>query len=318
MLMKRKLAVAAVAIVAVFGVFALAYTQVSAQNPSPNAITISISPPVFELSANPGERIRNNIRVTNLSETPQEIFVDKRNFTALGEEGGVDLTEDDTSYSLSKWIGVNKERVTIPAKKAETFQFTISVPANAEPGGHFGSLVFKTQAKELPEGQAGASVGQEVGALLLVKVAGDIHEQVGVASFGAQSGLYDRGPVTFETRTENTGNVHLKPRGTITITNMFGGEVATLQLDERNVLPDAIRKVDTEWNDSSLRFGRYTATLSLVYGSEGTIVNSSTSFFIIPYKLISIILVVAGALAFIGYRYRERFLEAYRVLAGKK
>jgi hypothetical protein len=313
--MSRKLAVFAVALVAVLGIFALAYTQVFAQS-NPNAITISISPPVFELSANPGEKIKNEIRVTNLSDKSLEIFVDKRNFTALGEEGGVDLTEDDTSYSLASWVSVDKSKVVIPANKSEVFKFTISVPANAEPGGHFGSLVFKTQAKT-NEGNTGAAVGQEVGALLLVKIAGDIREEVSVASFETQKGLYEKGPVTFDTRAENTGNVHLKPRGTITITNIFGGEVATIQLDERNVLPGAIRKVETEWNDSSLRFGRYNATLSLVYGAEGTIVNSSTSFFIFPYKLVLAVLVVLGGLAYVGYRYKDRFREAYKVLSGK-
>jgi hypothetical protein len=313
--MRRRSALLTAMTFALAGLVVWAVTAASAQS---NSLTLSISPPVFELSANPGERIQNSIRVTNLSDDDHRIFVDKRNFTALGEEGGVNLTEDDTSYSLAKWIEVDKSGVIIPAKKSEVFEFTITVPANAEPGGHFGSLVFKTEPGELRDGQAGAAVGQEVGALLLVKVAGDVNEQLGVASFQALKRLYERGPVTFETRTENTGNVHLKPRGTITITNTFGREVASVQIDERNVLPDAIRKVDTVWDDSSLRFGRYTATLSLVYGAEGTIVNASTSVFMFPTKLAAGVLAVLAAVGYVGYRYKDRFREAYKALTGKR
>jgi hypothetical protein len=316
--MSRRIAVTVASIIAVVGFVVLAIKPVIAQ--SGREISISISPPVFELSANPGEKIKNEIKVTNLSDKDLQIFVDKRNFTALGEEGGVNLTEegeDETSYSLASWISVDRDKAAIKSKDTRIFKFTIDVPANAEPGGHFGSLVFKTQA-QAQEGRTGAAIGQEVGALLLVKIAGDIKEEANVASFKAQSGLYEKGPVTFETRTENTGNVHLKPRGTITITNMFGGEVATVQLDERNVLPGAIRKVETQWNDDSFRIGRYTATVSMVYGSDGTIVNGSTSFIIFPYKLVLIILAVLAALAYVGYRYKDRFREAYRVLSGKK
>lgn len=290
-------------------------TNASAQSSS---TTISISPPVFELSANPGEQITNSIRVSNLSDDAQTIFVDKRNFTALGEEGAVDLTEDDTPYSLASWIAVDRDGVTIPAQESEVFDFTISVPANAEPGGHFGSIVFKTEPGELPEGEAGAAVGQEVGALLLVRIAGDIDEQAGVASFDVAGGLHEKGPITFETRIENTGNVHVKPRGMITINNMFGREVATVPLDERNVLPDAIRKVDTVWDDSSLRFGRYTADLSMVYGADGSLVKASTSVFIVPYKLLLGSAAVLGLAGYVTYRYKDRFREAFKALAGKR
>jgi hypothetical protein len=310
--MKRKFTFIASTILAL-GVSFLLGPVIFAQS-----VSLSISPPVFELSANPGESIKNSIRVTNLGDTPQQVFVDRRNFTALGEEGGVGLTEEETSFSLATWISVDKEEVVIPAKESATFEFTVAVPANAEPGGHFGSLVFKTKPGELKEGQAGSSVGQEVGALLLVKIAGDIKEDASIASFRAVKGFYEKGPITFETRTENKGNVHIKPRGTITITNMFGREVGKVQLDERNVLPGAIRKVETVWDDSGLRFGRYTATLSLVYGADGTIATASTSIFIFPYKLVSVVLVVLGATSFVGYRYRDRFREAYRALAGKR
>lgn len=313
--MKLKTIVLAVAAFAAIGMFSLTLSRVFAQDPS--QITISISPPVFELSANPGEQIKNSIRVTNLSNETQEIFVDKRNFTALGEEGGVDLTEEDTSYSLASWVSTDKENAVIAAKESTDFKFTVDVPGNVEPGGHFGSIVFKTKAKNLKEGQSGTAIGQEVGALLLVKIAGDIKEQARIASFKTQNGVYEKGPVIFETRTRNAGNVHLKPRGTITVHNMFGAEVAKIRVDERNVLPDAIRAVQTEWGAGGFQLGRYTANLSMVYGDEGTIITSSTSFFLFPYKMIIPLLAVIGALVFAGIRYRKRFRAAFKALAGK-
>ncbi|MDZ7744653.1 MAG: DUF916 domain-containing protein [Candidatus Saccharibacteria bacterium] len=310
--MGRKHTVFIGALVILLGIFS--YAVVQAQN---DRLTLSISPPLFELSANPGDTVTNTIKVSNLSDEPQTVLVDRRNFTALGEEGGVDLTEDDTSYSLASWVEVDAGQTTIPARGSQEFDFTVSVPANAEPGGHFGSLVFKTDPTPLEEGQAGASVGQEIGSLLLVRVAGDIREQLDVASFESEFGFYDNGPVTLETRIENSGNVHVKPRGTITINDMLGNEVASVALDERNVLPDSIRKIDTAWEDSGLRFGRYTANLSLVYGGDNAIVISSTNFVMFPIRQALVGVAIIGVLVYVGYRYRDRFREAFRVLAGK-
>lgn len=313
--MNRKFAAVLVAFVAVFGFLAFNDTAASAQ--SNTNLTLSISPPVFELSANPGESIKHSIRVTNLSETAQTIFVDKRNFTALGEDGAVGLTEESTSFSLASWIMVDKTQAVIQPKKSEVFEFTVATPVNAEPGGHFGSLVFKTEAKALQPGQSGAAVGQEISALLLVKIAGDIKEQAEIATFKTQRGFYEKGPVAFETRVKNTGSVHLKPRGTITVQNMFGKEVAKIPVDEKNVLPGAIRRIETSWPASGFQLGRYTATLSMVYGDSGTIVTASASVVLFPYKLILIILAVVGAIVFIGYRYRDRFRAAFKALSGK-
>jgi len=61
-----------------------------------------------------------------------------------------------------------------------------------------------------------------------------------------------------ETRVENTGNVHFKPTGTLTIKNMFGSEVTTINLTSQNVLPDSIRQLINEWDPGITSFGRYT------------------------------------------------------------
>lgn len=311
--MRHKYKLFAVALISLTGVFVYAAKSVIAQD----ALTLSVSPPLFELSANPGDSLTNSIRLTNLSDESKTIFVDKRNFTALGEEGGVDLTEDDTGYSLASWVDIDRETATVGANQSEVFNFTINVPSNAEPGGHFGSIVFRTETGSLEDGQAGAAVGQEIGSLLLVRIAGDVEESIEVISFESERGFYEKGPVVLANRVKNTGNVHIRPQGSIVITNMFGREVANLQLNGLNVLPDSIRRMDTDWDDSSLRFGRYKVSLNMVYGSDNEMLNVSTSFFMVPYKHILVVTLILLAAVFIVRRYKDRFKAAFRVLSGK-
>ncbi len=279
-------------------------------------IGLSVSPPTFEFSANPGDTITNSIRVENITGQPLPVSVDVRNLSALGEEGQVNLSNEDNSYALAKWIKVDPGSVTIDSKNTETFSFTISVPTNAQPGGRFGSVVFSTIPQKVLGG-SGVAVGQEVGALIFLKIAGSVHENAQFASFTPGSKIHEFGPINFEARVKNLGNVQFRPRGTITISNVFGKTVATIPIDSRNVLPGAIRKMEGRWNHHWL-FGPYTATTSLVYGTKGQIITASTSFWGFPFKIIGIILAACIGLGVFIFRGRKRLGKSIKVLFGKE
>ena len=277
---------------------------------------IALSPPTFEFSANPGDILNNTIRVENLNEVPIQVSVERQNFTALGEEGSIGLTEETTAFSLASWITVTPNETIIPAKGSATFSFRTVVPLNAEPGGHFGSLVFRVGGQKMPT-QTGAAVAQQLGSLILLKVAGKTTEAADIESFLAEKSFWEYGPVDFVIRAKNNGNVHIKPKGTIAITNMFGKEVAKFPINPRNVLPGAIRKIPVTWHQKSL-IGRYTATISLVYGTQNQILTASTNFFGFPYKIGGAILsglIVLGVLLYLG---RKRIKLALKILLGRK
>lgn len=277
---------------------------------------LSVAPATFDLSANPGEIIKNSIKVENLTNVPLEVSVDRRNFTALGEEGEAALTDDTTPYALATWITVDPMVQTIAPHEIKVYNYTITVPQLAEPGGHFGSIIFKTAPRPVAGG-SGVAIAQEVGSLLLLKVAGDIVEKAEIESFQPTHGFFEYGPVGFDTRIKNSGNVHFKPTGTITIANMFGQKVATLNLDSKNVLPDSIRHLSNSWSQKLL-FGRYTATLSVVYGSNSRILTATTTFGGFPYRVGLVILIVLLLIAVVMFRARRRIARSLRVLFGKE
>ena len=231
---------------------------------------------------------------------------------AVGEEGAVGLTEEESSFSLASWITVTPSELQIPPKSTRIFNFKISVPLNAEAGGHFGSIVFRIGGG--PITQTGASVTQELGALVLLRVAGESTEAASLESFLPKKKFWEYGPVEFEIKTKNNGNVHLKPKGTITVFNSFGKNVGEIEVEPKNVLPGAVRKSAAFW-DKKILFGKYTAVLSLAYGAgAGKIVTGSTSFVGFPYKVGGVVLFVLLILFFLLYRGRKRLKLALRVL----
>lgn len=303
-------------ILSIIGIIISAMTMGANAQDSQETIALAFSPQVLELSANAGDSITNEIRLDNLSDGEVVIDVTPKNFSPQGEEGEVTLTDEDTSFSLADWISVVPKTATLAGRSSQDFTIQINVPNNAEPGGHFGSVVFKTRP---PQDQPGAAtVSQEVAPIILVAVAGDIVQNAELVEFTASKNFWsNEKPITLDTRVRNTGNVHFKPKGEITIKNMFGSEVTTIDLDEKNVLPDSIRKLTTEWGDPGFAIGRYTADLTLVYGEDNTILTASSTFIVFPYQTVVPAAALIGVLLYILIRFRKRISEAAKVLSGK-
>jgi hypothetical protein len=281
-----------------------------------DTIQLAISPQVLDTQVNRGDVVTNDFRLTNGSDDTITINAIPKNFTPQGEDGAIDLTQDDTSYSLAKWISVEPKQVQIPANKTQDFKVTINVPDNAEPGSRFGSVVFATVPPE-SEG-SGAVVSQEIAPVILVTVAGDLVESAEIADFYSVKNIWSNEPeAVLQARIKNNGNVHFQPTGSVVIKDTFGNEVTKVSLEQKNVLPDSIRKIDAKWPIDGFKIGRYSAELTVVYGDKDEIITSKTTFYIIPYQIILPIALVVIVVVFLVVKYRKRLRLALRVLSGK-
>ncbi len=88
------------------------YTSIRAQKAAGG---IAVHPSNFDITAVPNQKATGTITVDNLTSQPIQIRVDLRNFTAQGEEGSVNLTTEDTTFALAKWIKVTPETIAIKA-----------------------------------------------------------------------------------------------------------------------------------------------------------------------------------------------------------
>ncbi|HEX5455991.1 MAG TPA: DUF916 domain-containing protein [Candidatus Saccharimonadales bacterium] len=277
--------------------------------------SLAVSPPTFDLSANPGDTLHDSIKVQNITDKTVDINTSIKNFVAVGTEGEVGLTDQNGQYSLAKWIHVTPSSAVLQAKESKVFNFTVDVPKNAEPGGKFGSIVFSTT-----HGASGASavgVSQQIGTLLLLRIAGDAKEQASISSMLADH-TSQNDTVTYKTLISNEGNVQVKPIGSITITNMFGKKVATIPFGGKYVIPGAKREFINQWQHSGMLIGKYTATLTLLYGTKNMTLTSSVSFISIPWKMLGIILFIAVIIGLMLWKARNRLKRAFRILFEKE
>ena len=275
---------------------------------------ISISPLTFDLAANPGDTVTNEILVRNTGSEAVIISVEAQDFVATGEEGEVSLT-DKSTYSLASWIEMDGNGYELGPGKQRAVKFVIRVPHNAEPGGHYAS-VYAHLSPTTDAAESGSYIGQKIGSLVLLRVAGDMSEGAKFESYETSQKYYEDGLVEFNIRIKNEGSVHIKPKGIIAIIDMFGKKVADVTVEQKNVLPQATRKMNATWSETPA-FGKFTATVLAYYGEENKQITAVTSFWIIPWKTFAVWgggIILLGVILWFG---RGRIRAAGKALLAK-
>lgn len=323
----KKYVLLIVALLGAFTLLSLNANPVAAQTPqTPNAgQALEIAPPVITLSANPGQTINTQISLRDVSTSKLIVTGQVNDFVAGGEDGTpkILLNNDESAnnpYSLKSWINPLPQLLLEP-RQIKNLPVTIKVPKTASPGGYYAVVRFTATPPEL--NSTGVSLSASLGALILVRVNGDVAEKMEIAEFtvnknGKAGSLFQSTPLEFVERIKNAGNIHDTPTGQVSITDMFGKKIATVNvnLPPRNILPQSIRKftqpLDSSVIGNKILFGKYTAELSVVYGANKEVVKSSLTFWVIPYTLIGagIAALVIGffALRFLIRRYNSHII----------
>ena len=264
-------------------------------------LSLSVTPTLFEMSANPSQVWKSSVKVINNNRYDLTVYAQVVNFAPQGEQGEgkfLPVFEDVTGgATLAEWIDIPSSEVTITGEQSASIPFTVTVPPDASPGGHFAAILIGTR----PPGGGNpfeVKTSQIVTSLFFVRIAGDVIENGEVREFTAKGTFSDTPKADFLVRFENKGNVHLQPQGEIVITNMWGKERGIIPINHQthfgNVLPNSIRKFEFAWHGehSFSDIGRYKAQLTLGYGDDGRkFVTRATYFWVIPIKAVSIVLV---------------------------
>lgn len=272
------------------------------QTPARNGQALEIAPPVLTLTADPGEKVTAKIKLRDISKGKLIVTNEITDFTASGEDGTPKLLQpgESSPYSLRDWIQPLPQLLLNP-RQVKSLDVTVNVPANASPGGYYGVVRFTAIPPD--QERSGVSLSASLGALVFVKVNGKAHEAMSIEDFSVKHGslggpVLESAPLTFTEKLKNTGNMFEKPAGQVIITDMFGKEVGrvNVNLEGGYVLPDSTREFSQEFDESVIGnkflFGFYKAHLEVTYGSDKQIVTSDISFWVIPYRLIGIIILV--------------------------
>ena len=296
------------------------------------AHALTISPVKMEISGDPGQTLQDKLVLFNEEKDTKTLYSSVENFESRGESGAPFFLPE--RIGLATWIKT-QEQVTLKPKEEKTIPFSVIIPKNAEPGGHFAAILWGMTPPDATKGGQ-VAIGGRLGVLILLRVSGEVKEGGGLLDFGGKDKqkFFSSLPITLAYRFNNTGGNRVVPQGEIKIKNLFGFTSANIPANknEGSVLPGSARKFEVVWapleipsggtatqGDLSLsgqgeagfwpavktqwrefHFGWYTANLNLTWGAANQTANATYSFFVIPWQLLLIIFVILAIVGFLG------------------
>lgn len=208
---------------------------------------ITISPTEKELVVSSGLiETTTNVILTNNTDKSIVGTVKLLDFKTLNETSGLLFGQagvPSSRYGLANWMSLeSSETINVLSGQKATIAVRIVNRQDLAPGGHYGAVVvtFSTAGKA---NDAQANFKQELVSLLLVKKLGGENYAMRLESMKLDGGKEVPEAVIF--RFKSIGNVHVVPRGYVTLSDSKGTVIAKgiINTNSTYILPGTSRQL---------------------------------------------------------------------------
>jgi uncharacterized membrane protein len=285
--------------------------QAQIRDPQPvESIVLDAIPPRVgddgALTADPGDVLQSTIKVRNSSNqtitiksSALDFIIDADGETPVPLEGAT-----NQRWSLASWITLSPEYQELAPNELGQINVIITVPDDALPGGHYAMVTHQPASEQVNDAgepvtaaESAAFINQRVGSLFYLVVSGPINEEAFIRDVTFPR-FTEFGPVPFAFAVDNQSDIHIKPRISVEITNIFGKKVETIQLTEKNIFPLSSRNYEGIW-DRMWGIGPYKASVVMSFGSTGQVVTAHQNFWLFPITLFWVFVIIVIVLAVI-------------------
>jgi hypothetical protein len=283
-------------------------------NPDPsNTRTQSI----FVKTIQPGVTIEDAVEVVNNTGVKKSVMVYATD--SIVSSGGAFACAQaaDKQKSVGQWIELSQSTIDIEANGTTKVPFSITPPANAEPGEQNGCIIIQEQKES--NFQSGVSLSFRTAIRVAILIPGDIKKEITLNGLNIDE---KTNKIIVIPSVKNTGNVSVDADITTTIKSVF----STVQSTQTSTYP-VLRGEASEWNfemNKPFWGGLYTASFTVAYDTSNnflgenkdvsikTVEGQSRLIFVTP----SIVAFLIEFIIFVGLITGAYYL--YRFLMHKK
>jgi hypothetical protein len=287
----------------------------------PSEFHMSLAPSKMELTLSPGATTDYQMHLENFSDQSQNLKISFMDYYFTEKNTVVFAKAGHFSYSCATWLSTDSHLLHVPGrgnadKSRVEKNFTVKVPQNAEPGGHYAVILF-TQPAVKKKGVP-VKISGQIGALVMITVPGEIVRSGEIKSVSISSAwlwptrrsfLVPFSPTRYKVVFQNTGNVHITVRGKLTYEPTFGWGASTINLPEMTVLPGTTRDFEGKIPNPPL-FGSYKVQVVMQYGPNlfvfDTTKTKSSKFDSYPVLTLVLLLLVLPAVIILFVRRRRK------------
>ncbi len=207
------------------------------------------------------------------------------------------------AYDVINWINIDKNSFKLEAGESKEVDFNVHIPLGTPTGGYYGVVFFTRKPIEDKQVDAPAQVGilTRLGMLLTFGVHGSqpINEQGSLKLFSPAKKVFIDNPISLNLQVTNGGNFPYKLTGSAKIYKA-GKKVTTLEIDPRLFYPERTKNIQIPtWDASFFDIGKYDVKLNLISEDGSVVIDGTTSFWIIPWKIVAIVFFIVVVLLII-------------------
>jgi len=291
------------------------------------ARAITISPVRFDdLVLKPGSEVNKELTIYNEDKISKVYTFDILNFTAANDSGSPKFLPGN--YGLASWISLPFDKITLGPDEIKKVSFKIAVPQGAKPGGYY-AAVFLVGGAKIGRQKGNIKQQEKIGALILGSVPGKVERKIifkKLEIMPENKKFFSEKPPGFSVLLENQGDIHSRPDIKLAVSNFMGSKKDILDLNPTKsyILPHSERKFRAEWNKASnpsgfwgkvksefknFSLGRYKATLVFKGKAIGQGANGYVAFWVIPWHLLLVILVLVICLFLLIRIYNKKIIK---------
>lgn len=272
--------------------------------------SLSISPPLTQITAHPPANIKTPITIQNQSDETIELDI-------LFKPFGASENKDEEDSSILDKIQITNEgnfiqSLALSPKQEKKLFLRIDIPENEKEKDYYFSIQFISKPSAIKDDSNYSQILAGIATNVLVSIrsenakAASDRAKTAIEEFFAPLFL-EKGPVPFTVKIKNAGSHFITTQGIVTIRNVFGQLVGKVDLVPMNILRDSSRSTKVFWHESFM-LGFYTATLNVAVSDQYPALTRSIHLFAIPTQGI-IIAVVTIFIVFLIYNSVKKRLS---------
>lgn len=197
-----------------------------------------VSPPRFELTAKPGEKVRQVVEIGNAGAQAAKYHFKTADWT-LDKTGGVSFDESLQPGSCRPWVAIEKREVTVAGGGKYRYRFEVAPPADAPTGEcRFALLIEGDEQTVKAANGPPVPVAGRIGVIVYLSIGGAAPK---LELVGSQVATIN-GEATPVLQIKNTGNAHGRLDGFLSGTDA-GGKKLEFSLSTLPILPGETRAI---------------------------------------------------------------------------
>jgi len=229
------------------------------------ALSVSVTPPMLDLSVPPGGKKTFTLQVGNLGDMAIRVTPRVMDLSLSATGAALPGEPGSSARSCAKWVSLDLSAFSLDPGESRGREMVLSVPRGVS-GGYYCVVIFEAVPAARDAAESQLAITTRTGTIVMETVPRSYVREGDIVDGRVSGGVGDGMEIV--AHFTNTGNVHVQVRPSCVIKSREGRIVDRVKLEAGTgtVLPEGTRRMAGIWsNKRKMVPGEYTAEIAVDY-----------------------------------------------------